>query len=93
MRRLVLLRHGRTAWNDSGRAQGHTDVPLDEVGAAQAVEAEAAAEPVQDVVPGPEPVVEPAVEAELAAERSDEPASDAASTAPVQPNGKAKKNK
>ncbi|UFN44374.1 histidine phosphatase family protein [Nocardioides okcheonensis] len=36
MRRIVLLRHGRTAWNDSGRAQGHADVPLDDVGAAQA---------------------------------------------------------
>ena len=35
-RRLVLVRHGRTAWNDSGRAQGHADVELDEVGHAQA---------------------------------------------------------
>lgn len=34
--RLVLLRHGRTAWNLIGRAQGHGDVPLDEVGHAQA---------------------------------------------------------
>ncbi len=38
MRRLVLLRHGRTGWNDSGRAQGHADVPLDEVGLVQAKE-------------------------------------------------------
>lgn len=38
MRRIVLLRHGRTAWNDLGRAQGHADVPLDEVGEAQAKE-------------------------------------------------------
>ena len=38
MRRLVLLRHGRTGWNDSGRAQGHADVPLDDVGLAQAKE-------------------------------------------------------
>jgi probable phosphoglycerate mutase len=34
----VLLRHGRTAWNDSGRAQGHADVGLDEVGHAQAAD-------------------------------------------------------
>ena len=38
MSRLVLLRHGRTEWNDLGRAQGHADVPLDEVGLAQAKE-------------------------------------------------------
>jgi glucosyl-3-phosphoglycerate phosphatase len=31
-RTLVLLRHGRTAWNLIDRAQGHTDVELDEVG-------------------------------------------------------------
>jgi glucosyl-3-phosphoglycerate phosphatase len=35
-RRLVLVRHGRTRWNHEQRAQGHTDVPLDEVGMAQA---------------------------------------------------------
>lgn len=35
-RRLLLLRHGRTAWNAERRAQGHSDVPLDEVGRAQA---------------------------------------------------------
>jgi broad specificity phosphatase PhoE len=35
-RRLILLRHGRTAWNAVGRFQGHTDIELDEVGLAQA---------------------------------------------------------
>jgi probable phosphoglycerate mutase len=35
-RRLVLWRHGRTEWNLVGRAQGHANVPLDEVGLAQA---------------------------------------------------------
>ena len=35
-RRLVVLRHGRTAWNAEGRAQGHADVPLDGVGEEQA---------------------------------------------------------
>ena len=36
MRRLVLLRHGRTAHNADGRIQGQLDVPLDELGLAQA---------------------------------------------------------
>jgi glucosyl-3-phosphoglycerate phosphatase len=31
-RRLVLVRHGRTAWNAEGRGQGHHDVELDAVG-------------------------------------------------------------
>jgi glucosyl-3-phosphoglycerate phosphatase len=35
-RRLLLLRHGRTAWNSIGRAQGLADVQLDDVGQAQA---------------------------------------------------------
>ncbi|MGN6781031.1 MAG: histidine phosphatase family protein [Marmoricola sp.] len=38
-RRLVLLRHGRTAWNTEERMQGHTDVPLDEVGHRQSAAA------------------------------------------------------
>lgn len=36
MTRLVLVRHGQTAWNLEGRAQGHTDVGLDDTGRAQA---------------------------------------------------------
>ena len=35
-RRVVLWRHGRTAWNAESRFQGTTDVPLDDVGVAQA---------------------------------------------------------
>ncbi|HYF00177.1 MAG TPA: histidine phosphatase family protein, partial [Planctomycetota bacterium] len=33
---LYLVRHGQTAWNELGRAQGHTDIPLDERGRRQA---------------------------------------------------------
>ena len=35
-RALVLLRHGRTAWNFERRIQGHLDAGLDETGHAQA---------------------------------------------------------
>ncbi len=33
---IVCVRHGRTAWNGNHRFQGHTDVPLDDEGRAQA---------------------------------------------------------
>jgi broad specificity phosphatase PhoE len=35
-RRVVLLRHGRTEWNTTGRWQGHLDSELDETGWEQA---------------------------------------------------------
>lgn len=35
-RRVVLWRHGRTAWNQVGRFQGQTDTDLDDSGVAQA---------------------------------------------------------
>src|SRR4051812_36304655 len=34
--RLYIVRHGQTAWNAEERAQGHTDIPLDETGLKQA---------------------------------------------------------
>ena len=50
MNRLLVVRHGQTEWNLSGRIQGSSDIDLDEIGRAQVAEcapAIAAYEPVR----------------------------------------------
>lgn len=46
-RRVLLLRHGRTEWNASGRFQGQLDSALDLIGRAQAKAAAVAVAPMQ----------------------------------------------
>ena len=46
-RRVVLLRHGRTEWNATGRFQGQLDSPLDGIGRAQAAAAAVAVAPME----------------------------------------------
>lgn len=52
---LLLARHGRTAWNDSGRYQGHSDPPLSAEGEsdASALAARLAGEPFSAIVSSP----------------------------------------
>ena len=35
--RLVVIRHGETAWNAAGRLQGHQDIPLNALGRPQSL--------------------------------------------------------
>lgn len=45
--RLYLVRHGQTSWNVAQKAQGHTDIPLDDEGLRQAEMLAEAFAPVQ----------------------------------------------
>ena len=46
-RQVVLLRHGRTEWNATGRFQGQMNSPLDGIGRAQALAAAVAVAPMR----------------------------------------------
>jgi probable phosphoglycerate mutase len=37
MTKIGIIRHGTTAWNKEGRAQGNSDIPLDNEGLYQAL--------------------------------------------------------
>jgi broad specificity phosphatase PhoE len=50
VRRLVVVRHGRTAWNAEQRFQGQADPPLDATGEAQALAVAAEVAPLEPVV-------------------------------------------
>jgi broad specificity phosphatase PhoE len=54
-RRFIFLRHGQTEWNRLGRIQGHTDIPLNDTGIAQAHAAarRLAPEPIDRIVASP----------------------------------------
>ncbi|MFZ5943602.1 MAG: alpha-ribazole phosphatase [Bacillota bacterium] len=36
MKKVIFVRHGQTLWNDAGKYQGHTDIPLSPTGIQQA---------------------------------------------------------
>lgn len=50
---LILLRHGRTRLNATGRLQGRIDEPLDDVGHAQAKAAAAHLGPIDELIASP----------------------------------------
>lgn len=50
---LILVRHGRTAFNAQGRLQGRVDEPLDEIGLAQALAVAARVGAVDELVSSP----------------------------------------
>jgi broad specificity phosphatase PhoE len=76
-RRVLLLRHGRTEWNATGRFQGQLDSPLDVIGRAQAKAAAVAVAPMQpDAIVTSDLMRAADTAAEVAAEASVSPVTD-----------------
>jgi broad specificity phosphatase PhoE len=72
-RDFYFLRHGQTNWNVEGRFQGHTDIPLDEVGVSQAHQAaEALGAHRLDVIIA-SPLIRALQTAQIVAKRLDKP--------------------
>ncbi len=72
-RSFYFLRHGQTAWNAEGRFQGHTDIPLNELGLAQAHDAARilAHCPIELIIASP--LIRARQTAEIVAERTGKP--------------------
>ena len=70
---FYFLRHGQTTWNAEGRFQGHTDIPLNEVGLSQARDAATilARCPVDLIIASP--LIRARKTAEIVAEHLDKP--------------------
>jgi broad specificity phosphatase PhoE len=70
---FYFLRHGQTAWNLEGRFQGHTDIPLNDLGLSQARDAATilARCPVDLIIASP--LIRARTTAEIVAEHLDKP--------------------
>ncbi len=72
-RSFYFLRHGQTAWNLEGRFQGHTDIPLNELGLTQARDAAERLAPCQIDLIAASPLLRARKTAEIVAERLGKP--------------------
>jgi len=72
-RSFYFLRHGQTDWNVEGRFQGHTDMPLNELGLAQARDAAKALAPCRIDMVVASPLIRARKTAEIVAEHLDKP--------------------
>ncbi|MBR4767344.1 MAG: histidine phosphatase family protein [Lachnospiraceae bacterium] len=71
--KLYVIRHGETEWNKTGRLQGNRDVPLNEAGLQQAIEAREALRHFEFDVVYSSPLVRAAQTARIIVEGSQKP--------------------